>query len=117
MRRRDFITLVGASAAVGGVPARRARAAGGQVPQVAYLDAAAKVLHGRIFQGLADRGYMDGKNIVVEWFTAPTKADLPAFAAKAIASAPAVILAGGPAAALAAAQLTKTIPDRLPIEL
>ena len=37
-----------------------------------------------LFQGLTDRGYTDGRNIVVDWFTAPTTADLPALAANVL---------------------------------
>jgi putative ABC transport system substrate-binding protein len=111
MRRRDFIALVGASAAGAALPRAVFAQQAAKVPRVAHLDTPrAKWNSDGLFQGLADRGYIDGKNIVVEWFTAPTAAELPGFAAKAVASAPTVIVAGTAPAALAAAQLTKTIP-------
>ncbi len=108
MRRREFIALATAAAAF---PRSVLAQQAGKVPRVALFDIPkAKYYTDGFFQGLADRGYVDGKNIVIEWFTAPTNGELPAFAAKAIASAPAVILAGGNSAALAVAPLTKTIP-------
>lgn len=107
MRRRDFIALAGGAAAF----SRFAFAQQPKLPRVALFDIPKpKYTTDGFFQGLADRGYVDGQNIVVEWFTAPTNAELPAFAAKAVASAPVVIVAGGNSAALAAAQVIKTIP-------
>ena len=108
MRRRDFLTLTGAAAAF---PRTAFAQQTAKLPRVALFDVPKpKYYTDGFFQGLTDRGYMEGKNVVVEWFTAPTNADLSAFAAKAIASAPTVIFAGGNSAALAVAPLTKSVP-------
>ena len=108
MRRRDFIALAGAAAAF---PRAAFAQQAAKLPRVAFLDVPrSKAQTDGFFQGLADRGYIDGKNVVIEMFIAPTTADLPAVAAKAVASAPAVIFADGNQAADAAAQATKTIP-------
>src|SRR5207253_170579 len=82
-----------------------------KVPLLAYLDTPrAQFYLDALFQGLADRGYTEGHNIRVARFIAPTLADLPAYAVTAVAANPDVIFAGGTTAALAIAQLTKTIP-------
>jgi putative ABC transport system substrate-binding protein len=61
-------------------------------------------------QGLAERGYVEGKNIAFEFVLAPTAADLPAFAARIVASKPDVILCPGGGPAGAAQRATSTIP-------
>src|SRR5207253_3807216 len=61
-------------------------------------------------QGLAERGYVDGKNIILEYVLAPTLADLPAFAARIALSKPEIIVCWGGAAAAAMLAATKTIP-------
>jgi putative ABC transport system substrate-binding protein len=59
---------------------------------------------------LADYGYVDGRNIVIDWFIAPTNADAPAYAVKAVASNPALIVTLGSSPPVAAKALTTTIP-------
>src|SRR5262249_4322970 len=103
MRRRDFIALAGSVAAF---PRLALAQQAVKLPHVAFLDTPrGKDQTDGFFQGLADRGYVDGKNIAVDMFIAPTTNDLPVFAAKAIASGSAVILAANPSAALDAEQL------------
>ena len=83
MRRREFIALAGAAGAAAAFP-RVGLAQQANVPRIAYLSIPQPVPYDDGFQqGLADHGYLDGKNIIVEHFTAPTLADLPAFAALA----------------------------------
>ena len=61
--------------------------------------------------GLAELGYIDGRDIVIEWRSAEGRADLlPRLATEAVASGAHVIVAGGPEARRAAISATRTIP-------
>ena len=108
MNRRDFVALAGAAAAFPRVAFAQQAA---KVPRVAVLSIPELPQVIEAFnQGLADFGYTDGKNIAIELFTAPTTVDLPAFAARAVASKPDVILTQGTPASQAAQAATNTIP-------
>jgi putative ABC transport system substrate-binding protein len=62
-------------------------------------------------QGLRDLGYVEGRNLVIEYRDAEGKPErLPALAAELVALKVDVILAGGTSQALAAKQATKTLP-------
>ena len=62
-------------------------------------------------QGLRELGYVEGKNIVIEWRYAEGKPDrLPALAAELVRLKVDVIVTGGPAATRAAKEATSTIP-------
>jgi putative ABC transport system substrate-binding protein len=110
MRRRDFIALVGALAAAWPLAARAQQPA--RLPRVVYFTAVSLEPGniGAYQQGLAERGYVDGKNITLEYVIAPTIADLPAYAAKIVASKPDIIVCWGGAVAGAVQTATKTIP-------
>ena len=111
MRRRDFITVVGASVATAAFPRIALAQQAAKVPRIVYLSPQLDPAQfGPFQQGLADYGYIDGKNIIVETFISPTNDDLPAFAAKAVASKPDIIMANGALAAPAAKNATTTIP-------
>ncbi len=62
-------------------------------------------------QGLRELGYVEGKNIVIEWRSAEGKADrLPALTAELVRLKVDVIVTSGPSTTRAASEATKTIP-------
>jgi putative ABC transport system substrate-binding protein len=62
-------------------------------------------------QGLRERGYEEGKNIVIDYKYAEGKTDrLPQLAKELVAEKPDVIVVGGTAVAVAAKNATSTIP-------
>ena len=62
-------------------------------------------------QGLRELGYVEGKNIVIEWRWAEGKLDrLPALAAELVRLKVDIIVAAGPAATRPAKEATSTIP-------
>jgi putative ABC transport system substrate-binding protein len=62
-------------------------------------------------QGLRDLGYVEGKNIIIEWRYAEAKPErLPALAAELVRLKVDVIVTGGEAATRPAKEATSTIP-------
>ncbi len=108
MRRRDFLALAVAAAAS---PSASLAQVGSRVPRIAWLSLALDPAFLAAFhEGLRERGYVNGRNVVVEVFTSPTNGELPAVAAAAVRSAPDVIAVYGTPASLAAKAATSTIP-------
>src|SRR5262245_42884884 len=111
--RRTFVTLV-----AGGLLATPLAAEAQQVGKVARIGflatelAAASHLTGSFRQGLRALGYIEGRNVVIEFRDAEGKSQrLPAHAAELVAlKLDVVVTAGGTLAALAAKQATKTVP-------
>jgi putative ABC transport system substrate-binding protein len=67
--------------------------------------------HGGLFGRLAELGYREGNNLVVERRFAEAQFDrLPRLAAELVALKPDIMFAGGSQAALAASKATRTIP-------
>ena len=97
----------------------------GKVPRIAYLTAASLsdiAARAEAFrQGLRELGYVEGKNIVIEWRDAKGKPDrLSALAAELVQLEVEVIVTGGAGATRPAKEATTTIPivmaqDRDPV--
>ena len=86
-----------------------------KVPRIGYLDAvslSANAARTEAFrQGLRDLGYVEGKNIVIEWRSADGKRDrLPALAAELVGLKVDVIVTAGAAITPLAKKATATIP-------
>jgi putative tryptophan/tyrosine transport system substrate-binding protein len=120
MRRRDFIVLAGG--AVAGWP-RSARAQQGErVRRVGVLlPAAADDLQyqtwvGAFLQGLAQLGWLIGRNVRIDTRWATTNAaEVRRHAAELAALAPDVILAHGASSVVALQQATRTVPIVFPV--
>jgi len=86
-----------------------------KVPRIGYLGgvsfSANTARHEAFRQGLRELGYVDGKNIVIDWRSADGKLDrLPALAAELARLKVAVIVTSGGNATRAAKEATNTIP-------
>ena len=86
-----------------------------KVPRIGFLiggSASAVAARTEAFrQGLRDLGYVEGKNIVIEWRSAKGKLDrLPALAAELVRLKVVVIVTAGPLPTRAAKEATTTIP-------
>ena len=113
MRRRDFITLLGGTAV--GWPLAAQAQQSPVLPLIGILSALSSATAARNIDafraGLRDLGYVEGRNIKVELrFADGVNERLPDLAAELVALKPAVIIAGGPQAALAVHDVTHTIP-------
>jgi putative ABC transport system substrate-binding protein len=115
MRRRDFITLVGSGAAAWPIAARAQQGARvrriGVLMNLAAEDPVSIARAKALAQGLQGLGWIDGRNVHVDYRWAAGKADLfHRHAADLAALAPDVILTSGGAGLPAVLQATRTIP-------
>jgi ABC-type uncharacterized transport system substrate-binding protein len=88
---------------------------GNKVPRIGYLSApplSASAARNEAFrQGLRELGYVEGKNIVIEWRSAEGKSErLPALVAELVRLKVDIIVTGGGAATRAAKEASATIP-------
>jgi putative ABC transport system substrate-binding protein len=115
MRRREFITLLGGAAAVWPLAARaqqsdRVRRIGVLMPSAAD-DPEYQARMTAFLQGLAQFGWLDGRNLRIDTRWAVADADrIRKYAAELVALAPDVILAPGSATTGPLLQATRTIP-------
>jgi putative ABC transport system substrate-binding protein len=109
MRRRTFIAGLGSVAAWPVVT--RAQQVTMRVIGFLSAQSADRIVTVPFLQSLKETGYVDGQNIAIEYRWAENRLDrLPALAADLVRRRVAVIVAGGPDAAVAAKAATATIP-------
>jgi putative ABC transport system substrate-binding protein len=107
MRRREFITLLGGSAAALALDARAQ-----QHSKIGLLDTGlGAAFEAPFMQKLVELGYVEGKNIVIERRSGEGNRDrLSEFAAELVREQVSVIVTAGTPAAFAATKATTSIP-------
>jgi ABC-type uncharacterized transport system substrate-binding protein len=118
VRRREFIALL--SGAAVGWPAVSIAQQAAKVNRIGYLGSNMAVGHLReaFRQGRRDLGYIEGRDVVIEYRDAEGKLEpLPALAAELVALKVDVIVAGSSPAALAAKQSFPSSSDPVAIGL
>ena len=114
MRRRKFVTLLSGAAAAFSISRALPLSAQQPMPVIGFLNAASPDKYGYLVQafrqGLNETGYVEGRNVTIEYRWAEGQYDrLPALAADLVRRRVTVIAANS-AAAVAAKAATTTIP-------
>jgi putative tryptophan/tyrosine transport system substrate-binding protein len=86
-----------------------------KVPRIGFLSAASPSANTARYeafrQGLRELGYIEGKNIIIEWRYAEGEQDrLPSLAAELVRLKAEIIVTGGPTATRPAKEATATVP-------
>jgi putative ABC transport system substrate-binding protein len=115
MRRRDFVTLLGGATLLLAAKARRARAQQPAMPVIGFLSPVSpEAIRNRLpfHQGLAEAGYVEGRNVAIEYRWAEGQFNrLPELAADLVRRKVSVIATPGvEIGARAAKAATSTIP-------
>jgi len=113
MRRREFMVLIGGSAAAWPLAARAQQPP--NVPLIGVLSPLSPATATRYIEafrkGLRDLAYVEGRNIAIEFRYAEGVTErLGGLAAELVALKPEAILTGSPAGAIAASRATRTVP-------
>jgi putative tryptophan/tyrosine transport system substrate-binding protein len=113
MRRRELLVLLGA--AVSAAPLAAAAQDPGKHPRIGFLGNSTPALEAKLLasfrEGLRDLGYVEGRNISIEYRWAEGNYDrLPALVAELIASNVEVIVTAGTPASLAVKKASSTMP-------
>jgi putative ABC transport system substrate-binding protein len=111
MKRREFIATTGALL----VSPRRSWAQGmrRRIGFLATGDGSGQALNQpelALLDGLRNHGWIDGKNLIIDYRFSQPPDRIPALAADLVALSPEVLIAAGPQAALALKSKTATIP-------
>jgi putative tryptophan/tyrosine transport system substrate-binding protein len=112
MKRRDFITLIGGTVATWPFAARAQQSA---MPVIGFLHSGSQKPNVNLVtafrSGLNEAGYVDEKNVAIEFLWAEGRYDrLPELAADLVRRQVKVIIGGGPPAAVTTKAATTTIP-------
>jgi putative tryptophan/tyrosine transport system substrate-binding protein len=104
MRRREFIRLFSSTVVAWPLTSRAQQAA---MPVIGFLQSGSPAPNAHLVaalrQGLSENGYVEGRNVAIEFRWAEGRYnELPALAADLVGRRVAVIFGGGPPAALAA---------------
>jgi ABC-type uncharacterized transport system substrate-binding protein len=107
MKRREFIT-----ATVALLVSQRRSLAQGTRRRVGFLamDVVEPTVQKAWLEGLRNHGWIDGKNVIIEYRYAPSQDRLPAFAAELVALSPDLLIAPNTQAAVALKLATASIP-------
>jgi putative ABC transport system substrate-binding protein len=107
MKRREFIAATAALL----VSLRRSRAQGTRRRLgVLVLGERSPTMDNALRDGLRNHGWIDGRNLIIEYRYAQSQDRLPASAAELVALSPDLLLAGNPQTAVALKSATATIP-------
>jgi putative tryptophan/tyrosine transport system substrate-binding protein len=108
MRRREFVASIGSAAAAWPLTARSQPA---RAYRIGILGSEDSPPWEGLRQGLRDLGYIDGRNVTIEWRWAEGRPDrYPSLAIELVQQRVDVIVASATQAMLAAKQATTTIP-------